>query len=36
MFWNNVEGMLTLVSLDKLQNISTLVRKSSKSEGRAF
>ena len=36
MFWNNVEVMLTLVSLDKLQNIRTLVRKSSKSEGRAF
>ena len=36
MFWNNVEVMLTLVSLDILQNISTLVRKSSKSEGRAF
>ena len=36
MFWNNVEVMLTLVSLDKLRNISTLVRKSSKSEGRAF
>ena len=29
--------MLTLVSLDKMQNtISTLMRKSSKSEGRAF
>ena len=36
MFMNNVEVMLTLVSLDKLQNIRTLVRKSSKSEGRAF
>ena len=36
MFWNNVKVMLTLVSLDKLQNISTLVHKSSKSEGRAF
>ena len=35
MFWNNVEVMLTLVSLD-LQNIRTLVRKSLKSEGRAF
>ena len=29
MFWNNVEVMLTLVSLDKLQNIRTLVCKSS-------
>ena len=28
--------MPTLVSLDKMQNISTLMRKSSKSEGRAF
>ena len=28
--------MLTLVSLDKMQNISTLMRKSSKSDGRAF
>ena len=28
--------MLTLVNLDKMQNISTLMRKSSKSEGRAF
>ena len=28
--------MLTLVSSDKKQNISTLMRKSSKSEGRAF
>ena len=28
--------MLTLVSLDKMQNISTLMRKSLKSEGRAF
>ena len=36
MCWNNVELMLTLVSLDKLQNIRTLVCNSSKSEGRAF
>ena len=36
MFWNDVEAMFTLVSLDKLQNISTLVRRSSKSEGKAF
>ena len=36
MLWNNVEVLLTLVSLDKLQYIRTLVRKSSKSEGRAF
>ena len=36
MCWNNVEVMLTLGSLDKLQNIRTLVRNSSKSEGRAF
>ena len=36
MFWNNVEFMLPLVSLDKLQNIRVLVRKSSKSEGRVF
>ena len=28
--------MLTLVSLDKMRNISSLMRKSSKSEGRAF
>ena len=28
--------MLTLVSLDKMQNISTLMRKSSKSDGRLF
>ena len=28
--------MLTLVSLDKKQNIGTLMRKSSKSERRAF
>ena len=34
-FWDNVEVMLTLVSLDKLQN-STLVCKSSKSESRVF
>ena len=31
-----LEYMLTLVSLDKMQNITTLMRKSSKSEGRAF
>ena len=31
-----LEYMLTLVSLDKMQNISTLIRQSSKSEGRAF
>ena len=31
-----LEYMLTLVSLDKMQNVSTLMRKSSKSEGRAF
>ena len=31
-----LEYMLTLVSLDKMQNISTLIRKSSKSEGRPF
>ena len=31
-----LEYMLTLVSLDKMQNIGTLMRKSSKSEGRAF
>ena len=36
MCWNNVEVMLTLVGLDKLQNIRTLVRKSSKYDGRAF
>ena len=36
MFWNNVKIILTLASLDKLQNIRTLVRKSSKFEGRAF
>ena len=28
--------MLTLVSFDKMQNISTLMSKSSKSEGRSF
>ena len=33
MFWNI---MLTLVSLDKMQNFSTLMRKRSKSEGRAL
>ena len=31
-----LEYMLTLVRLDKMQNISTLMRKSSKSEGRAY
>ena len=31
-----LEYMLTLVSLDKMQNICTFMRKSSKSEGRAF
>ena len=31
-----LEYMLTLVSFDKMQNISTLMRKSSKSEGRSF
>ena len=31
-----LEYMLTLVSLDKMQNISTLMHKRSKSEGRAF
>ena len=31
-----LEYMLTLVSLDKMQNISTLTHKSSKSDGRAF
>ena len=31
-----LEYMLTLVSLDKMQNISTLIHKSLKSEGRAF
>ena len=31
-----MEYMLTLVSLDKMQNISTLICISSKSEGRAF
>ena len=31
-----LEYMLTLVSLYKKQNISTLMRKSSKSEGRAL
>ena len=31
-----LEYMLTLFSLDKMQNISTLMRKSSKSEGIAF
>ena len=30
------EYMLILVILDKMQNVSTLMRKSSKSEGRAF
>ena len=32
-FVNVLEFMLTLVSLDKMQSISTLMRKSSKSEG---
>ena len=31
-----LEYMFTLVSLDKMQNIGTLMRKCSKSEGRAF
>ena len=31
-----LEYMLTIVSLDKMQNISTFKHKSSKSEGRAF
>ena len=31
-----LEYLLTLVCLDKMQNISTLLRKNSKSEGRAF
>ena len=31
-----LEYMLTLVCLDKMHNISTLMRKSSKSERRAF
>ena len=31
-----LEYILTEVSLDKMQNISTLMRKSSKSEDRAF
>ena len=31
-----LEYMLTLVSLEAMQNISTLMRKRSKSEGRAF
>ena len=31
-----LEYMLTLVSLDKMQNISTFKHKSSKSKGRAF
>ena len=31
-----LEYMLTLVSLDKMQNISFLICKSSKSEGRAL
>ena len=35
-FVYDLEYMLTLVSLDKMQNISTLIRKSSKFEGRAF
>ena len=32
MYWY----MLTLVSFDKMQNISTLMRKNLKSEGRSF
>ena len=35
-FFYVLEYMLTLDSFDKMQNISTLMRKSSKSEGRAF
>ena len=31
-----LEYMLTLISLDEMQNIGTLMRKSLKSEGRAF
>ena len=31
-----LEYMFTLVSLDKMQNISILICKSSKPEGRAF
>ena len=31
-----LEYMLTLVNLDKMQNISTFKHKCSKSEGRAF
>ena len=31
-----LEYMLTLVSFDKMQNISILMRKSSKSEGRSL
>ena len=31
-----LEYMFTFVSLEKMQNISTLMRKSSKSEGRPF
>ena len=31
-----LEYMLSLVRLDKMQNISTSMRKSSKSDGRAF
>ena len=31
-----LEYMLSLVRLDKMQNISTLIRKSSKSDSRAF
>ena len=35
-FVYTLEYTLTLVSLDKMQNISTFKHKSSKSEGRAF
>ena len=35
-FVYGMEYMLTLVSLDKMQNISPFMGKSSKSEGRAF
>ena len=35
-FGNVLEYMLTLVSLNKMKNIITFIRKSSKSEGRTF
>ena len=35
-FIHVLEYMLSLVRLDKMQNISTLMRKSSKSDDRAF